>query len=172
MHSFNDWLAHWQSFFAAVAAVASTLAGLLFVSLSLNREKISRQADRGLLRLARRSFADFLFTLVIALVVLVPDQGTGGLAGALLLLGVARAVWLTRQIRELRRTTGKMRPFQVLLEYAFPLFSCVGLLATGTALYRQHWGALYWLVPVVAVLLVTASWNAWSLLLLEKQLAE
>ncbi len=30
MHSFNEWLAHWQTFFATVATLAATLAGLLF----------------------------------------------------------------------------------------------------------------------------------------------
>ena len=168
MRSFNEWLTHWQTFFAAVAAVASTLAGLLFVSLSLNRDRFSLQANSSLLRLARRSFADFLFTLIIALLVLVPDQGTKGLAASLLLVGLARAWSLIKQFRTLRAQVG----VGLLVEYALPLASCLGLLATSVAIFRDHWIALYWLVPVLAILLVTASWNAWALLLLERKLAE
>ncbi len=54
--SFTERVVQWQPFFITVATVAGTLVGLLFISLSINREAIT--ADHKLLRLARRSFGD------------------------------------------------------------------------------------------------------------------
>jgi hypothetical protein len=59
MNAFTDQLAEWQVFYSTVALASVTLAGLLFVSLSINREAV-RGGGQGLsLRLARESFGDF-----------------------------------------------------------------------------------------------------------------
>ena len=54
--SFTERIVQWQPFFITVATVAGTLVGLLFISLSINRDAVA--ANQTLLRLARRSFSD------------------------------------------------------------------------------------------------------------------
>src|ERR1051325_5298678 len=71
--SFVERIVQWQPFFITVATVAGTLVGLLFISLSINRDAIV--GNHTLFRLARRSFADFIFILLIALFFLIPLQG-------------------------------------------------------------------------------------------------
>src|SRR5580658_7276682 len=95
---FDEKIILWQPFFTTVAAVSATLVGLLFVSISLNRERISADANRELMRLARRSFSDFLVVLLVALFFLIPNQGQKALAIELLAMGVFRVRWMTLQI--------------------------------------------------------------------------
>src|SRR5580658_8540747 len=95
---FDEKIILWQPFFTTVAAVSATLVGLLFVSISLNRERISAEANRELMRLARRSFSDFLLVLLIALFFLIPRQGQLALSLELAAMGVFRIRWMTMQI--------------------------------------------------------------------------
>lgn len=98
METLYDSLARWQPFFTAVAGATATLVGLLFVSLSINREKITTEENRHLLRLAQRSFGDFLFAMFIALLFLVPNHETYGLAGPLFILAAVRGWFLIRAL--------------------------------------------------------------------------
>lgn len=87
MDAFTQQIAQWQWFFGTVSASAATFTGLLFVSLSVNRSPTGPLAGTRLIK-ARRSFGDFIFVLMMGLVFLVPHQVPGGLALALLVLGV------------------------------------------------------------------------------------
>lgn len=60
----------WQSFYSTLAAVAATLAGLLFVALSLNLELLVRAEHEHTARIARQTFTMFLSVLVGALLLL------------------------------------------------------------------------------------------------------
>ena len=73
-------LAEWHDFFAAVAGVAATLVGLLFVALALNPAVMADDGPAGLRTWAGQTFHSFLMVLVIALVVLIPDTGPLGWA--------------------------------------------------------------------------------------------
>jgi hypothetical protein len=91
-------LVAWQSFFATLAAATATLAGLLFVALSLNLELLMRDEHQHAKRVATQTFAMFLYVLIVALLLLMPHGtrlelalevaavGVVGLAGALVLL--------------------------------------------------------------------------------------
>lgn len=80
-------LAEWHDFFAAVAGVAATLVGLLFVALALNPRIMADASPAGLRIWAAQTFHDFLTVLVVALIVLIPDAEAVGLGVPLLLLG-------------------------------------------------------------------------------------
>ncbi len=64
-------LERWIPFFSLVGGAAATLAGLLFVALSINRDKLSAGESKIMLRLAQRCFADYLFVLVICVFLLI-----------------------------------------------------------------------------------------------------
>ena len=94
---FTDQLLAWQIFYSTVALACTTLAGLLFVSLSIHKEKLQGRSDGHSLRLARGSCGDFLYVLMIGLVFPVPHQSPIGLAITLFVLGGSRGIGLTRQ---------------------------------------------------------------------------
>ncbi|EEF58035.1 hypothetical protein [Pedosphaera parvula] len=167
MESFNDLITRWQPFFSAVAGVTATLAGLLFVSLSINREKITAQENRKLLRLAQRSFADYLYALFISLMFLMPNHESFGLAIPLFMVVAVRVWFLVRVMRRSRKgenpaTLGGLR------ENVIQIISCLGLVAAGVEIYRGEVIATFFLVPVIALLLCNASMNAWLLLVMER----
>jgi len=169
MH-FDERVQQWQPFFTTVATVAATLVGLLFVSLSLNREKIASEPDQMLLRLARRSFSDFLFVLLIALFFLIPFQGSTGLAIELFGLGAFRIRWLVLQFLSQAKHERKPTAPTWVREYMLPVLTVIGLLIAGAGIYEEELAAINWfVVPVIGSLLLRASWNAWLLLILERK---
>lgn len=169
MESFYDLLIKWQPFFAAVAGVAATLAGLLFVSLSINREKITARENRILLRVAQRSFGDLIFALFIAILFLIPAHETYSLAVPLFILAACRGWLLARSFyRSAKNNLQNPAGFNGFREYAFQILSWLGLLAATVEIYRGKVLAIFFLVPVIALLLYNASLNAWLLLIMEK----
>jgi hypothetical protein len=169
MDSFTDSLTKWQPFFSTIAAVAATLAGLLFVSLSLNREKITAQENRLLLRLARRSFGDFMYALFIALMFLMPNHMPYPLAIPLICFSAVRGWLLVRSICHFSKTTWENHDkFGVWRDLAFQAVTSLGLLVAAVEIYRGEIVATFILVPIISFLLYNASANAWSLLILER----
>jgi hypothetical protein len=170
MNSFTEQLRDWQFFYSTVAAASATLTGLLFVSLSIHLEKIKSPQGTLMLRTAQRSFEDFLYVLMIALVFLVPHPVPIGLAIALFVLGGARLLGLVRQILRSTRDAGRRRnAAEVMREYGLPALACLGLAAVGVEVLRGDTESIFGLVLVIAALLATASWNAWLLLVQEKR---
>ena len=168
MDAFTQQLRDWQLFYSTVALASVTLAGLLFVSLSLHHESIKGRRDTRMLSLARGSFGDFLYLLMIGLVFLVPHQAPFGLAVALFVLGAARSLGLLRQALRPSRNRLAQRPGSKLLrEIGLPTLASLGLVVVGIEILRGDMLAIYALVLVVAALLATASWNAWLILVEE-----
>jgi hypothetical protein len=168
MSEFTLVLKDWQVFFSTVALASVTLAGLLFVSLSLRFEKIRRNKDSSFMRLARNSFADFLYVLMLGLIFLVPHPVPAGLAVALFVLGASRAIGLFRVGRGTGKNYGNKRSTaQILRESALPAVASLGLIVVGMEILRGDMTSIYALVLVVAALLTSASWNAWLILVEE-----
>lgn len=161
MESFYDKLTHWQPFFSTVAGATATLAGLLFIALSINRDKIIAE-NRDLLRSAKRSFGDYLFAMFIALLFLMPNHEPIALALSLLSVAVVRICFLAVA---LCHSSNKNR----WREQFIPALSCVGLLVVVAEIYRGEIMAAFLLVVVIAFLLYNATMNAWDLLIMEKK---
>jgi hypothetical protein len=166
LDTFTEQLQDWQLFYSTVALASVTLAGLLFVSLSLHLDAIKGPEHTRLMRLARGSFGDFLYVLMLGLVFLVPHQVPVGLAVALFVLGASRGFGLVLQARRTFRI-GKAVTINLhgLREIALPALASLGLLIVGVEVMRGDMVSLFALVIVVAALLATASWNAWLILI-------
>jgi hypothetical protein len=170
MDTFIAQLHEWQIFYSTVSLASVTLAGLLFVSLSLHHEAIKGSPDRRMLRLARGSFGDFLYLLMLGLVFLVPHQAPLGLAIALFVLGASRGIGLLRQVaRSSSAAAAGRKGASALREVALPALASLGLIVVGVEVLRGDMLAIYALVFVVAALLATASWNAWLILVEEEE---
>jgi hypothetical protein len=169
LDTFTQQLREWQLFYSTVALASVTLAGLLFVSLSLHHESIKGRQDAHKLTLARGSFGDFLYLLMIGLVFLVPHQAPFGLAVALFALGAARGIGILREIlRPAASRLAQRRGNRLLREVALPALASLGLIVVGVEILRGDMLSIFALVLVVAALLGTASWNAWLILVEEE----
>jgi hypothetical protein len=165
MDEFVQALNEWEIFFSTVSLASVTLAGLLFVSLSIRQEQMKNQVFRSVVRLARGSFGDFLYVLMLGLVFLVPHPAPIGLAVALCVLGISRAVGMARQIyRTLRSTAKGQEDMHAFRGIVLPAIASLGLVVVGVEVVRGVMIAIYALVIVVAALLSSASWNAWLIL--------
>lgn len=173
MESFYDGLVKWQPFFTASAGVAATLAGLLFVALSLNRERIAAEENRLLMRHAYRSFGDFLLALFIALLFLVPVYEATSLIISLAFPLAFRGQYLARSLyKTIKMNHGKRTLLKIAREYLFQALSWLVLLLAAIEIYRGKMIATYLIVPVIALLMYNATLNAWQLLILEKRIEE
>jgi hypothetical protein len=169
MALFQESIQSWQIFYATVAAAAATLTGLLFVSLSLNRERLKGKRGQATAALARRTFGDFLYVIMLALVFLVPHQVPLSLTVALLALGLARSVGIISEILHRQRSKRKFAGmWDILQEIGLPGLVSFGLIVVAVLIAYDRYEILYGLVAVIAALLVSACWNAWMLLLLEE----
>ena len=166
MEIFQASIQSWQVFYATVAAVSATLTGLLFVSLSLNRDRLKEQNPRTIIGRARQTFGDFLYVLMISLVFIVPHQLPLSLSIALLVLGLSRGIAFFRQAA----ISLKNKSISLLIlvkEIGLPFTASLGLIIVAIAINFGVMDAIYGLVAVIAALLVTACWNAWLLLIEE-----
>jgi hypothetical protein len=158
-------LAEWHDFFAAVAGVAATLVGLLFVALALNPTVMADASPTGLRTWAAHTFHDFLTVLSVALVLLIPDTGEVGLGVPLLLLGL----WgVGRVVVDVRRVRSDPAPEwhgrRVLGRFASPLAGYALLVWVGAQVLGGDADSVGWLVGAVFFLMISASSNCWDLL--------
>lgn len=168
MSEFSSSLLSWQLFFATVATASATLTGLLFVSLSLRKERFSGQGSSLIKTSARRAFSDFLHVLMIAIVFLVPHKIPLSLTVALVVLGISRGFGLFRDYyRNWRKLKQKMSGRTFLREFGLPAMASIGLIAIAVAVLIGMTDSIYWLVGVIAALLLSACWRAWLLLVEE-----
>ena len=158
-------LAEWHDFFAAVAGVAATLVGLLFVALALNPRIMADASPAGLRIWAAQTFHDFLTVLVVALIVLIPDAEAVGLGVPLLLLGfwgVARVIWAARRVHS--DPVPEWHGRRVLGRFASPLVGYAIAVWVGVQVLGGDADAIGWLVATVFFLMVSAASNCWDLL--------
>jgi hypothetical protein len=152
----------WRDFGVAAASTAATLAGLVFVAVSINLRQILKYPN--LPARAGQTLTLFATPLVVGLFVLVPGQPGAALGSELLVAGVSIGGFQLlldsrspRSDREPRRTwlVGRITPAVV---------SCGCLVIAGGTLLARAGGGLYWLVPSVLAAMIFGLVNAWVLL--------
>ncbi len=152
----------WANFGLAAAAAAATLAGLLFVALSINLQRIL--AFPNLPGRAAQTLILFATPLVIGIFLVVPGQSptvlgwellvTGATVGAVQLLIDARSPQSDKET-QLTWLVGRIGP---------PVVVCGCLVIAGATTLAGAGGGLYWLVPGVLAALIFGLVNAWVLL--------
>jgi len=166
MDAFAQAVEAWHDFYIMVGTAAATLIGLLFVSLSLNASVIRRKSNADLRALAAQTFGNFLSVLMFAVVFLIPSQVPEGLGLPLVAVGGFQLYNTVSRLLEARRMGPRVWGRRGLtLRYVIPgvCFATLMIIAASVLLGRT--GGLYWLVPVMILLLVAASRNAWDLLM-------
>ncbi len=150
----------WHDFFMGTIGAAAALTGLLFVAISINLEQILKYPQ-----LPGRA-AGTLGILVSALVVsgfaLAPGQGNRALGIEIAAAGAVvavQAVWVAHG----KETPGEPTVWQI-EHLATLLLPSVALLVGGTSLIAGGGGGLYWVLAAILLAFVSASINAWVLL--------
>lgn len=166
MNEFAASIARWSSFFSTLAAVSATLAGLLFVSVTLRHRILHARRLASVRRLALHAFRSFLFLVVLSMTFLVPDPTPVSAGLPLLCIGLYAGVNGLRLMRadhadceaSLIRVPGAGRAYIVsMLTYVGVCASAIGLMA----------GYAYSTFAIVGFLiwnLARATENAWNVL--------
>lgn len=157
----------WHEFYLMAGTAAVTLAGLLFVAISLHIDALIDDSRAYLLGLARTVLLSFVMVLTLSLVMLIPHQSlrmTGVLLSA---LGVVAFAVTTRQARagaasthhdEFSRALFRRRQMIPLFGYGWLVLTGVAVLVTGVPEFT------YWAVGAVCMLLGNAAGTSWDLL--------
>jgi len=156
-------LTAWGNFFFAGAGAAATLAGLLFVAMSINLSRIISFPSLSVR--AAETMIGLGGTLAISMLALVPHQTCRVFGARVLVLGTA--TWVVpfgMQLRALARRL-YVRKSHILLRMVIHQGATLPLVAGGVWLVRTDQSGLYLLVPGVITAMLSALMNAWVLLI-------
>lgn len=165
MDTFAQTVMSWHDFYIMTGTAAASLLGLLFVGLSLNLEIISRQENTSLSGLATQTFGNFLYVLFLSITMLVPDQTPVGVGLPLLIMGFYGTLINGRAlVRAVRKPNPAWGAGYIFWRFVGPVLSFIGLLIISFYAFQGNGLMLYWLIAVIAVLLLVATRNSWDLL--------
>jgi hypothetical protein len=152
----------WHDFYLLIGGASASLVGLLFVGLSQHLRVVVTNPE--VLRLARRTFLTFLSVVLVAAFALLPGQEPRALGTGLLVIGlvgvasVFPGAW--------KRTVNTAGAYGVFLatRVGVNVLGFLGLTAVGLALKVSSMAMLGWLAATVLILVATACYNSWDLL--------
>jgi hypothetical protein len=169
---FSQVVERWHDFYFALAGIAATLVGLLFVVVSLKRDvlRIPRFAD--LTNLVELTFNNFLALTLFALLFLAPGQTRQGISIPVIVISLAMLVSNFREIRDANRHAE--HPIRQILmpgRVVIPQISALSILAYGLWILASllilsgQTDPLNWLAVPAFLLLGSATQTAWSFLI-------
>ena len=166
MDAFSLAIEGWHDFYLMIGTAAATLVGLLFVSLSLNADAITRRTNANLRLLATQTFTSFITVIMFAVLFLIPNQLPLGLGLPLLGIGGYGLYNVVSQYRKARLSPPRSwSRGSIARRFATPILCFTVLMVIAVTVLLGQTDGLYWLVPVMILLIVAASGNAWDLLL-------
>ena len=163
--TYPEWLGQWHEFYLMAGTAAVTLAGLLFVALSLHLDRLVEESHEHLLALARVTLLSFTMTLFASMIMLVPPVGahqTAIMLGAMSVAGLSFTFRLTRAARhhdEAGFSRGLVRK-----RLLFPTVGYVLMLLTAVSLWLGVPEMLYMMVGSMCMILGNAAGTSWELL--------
>lgn len=164
--SFAEQLGAWVPFATMLGGAAATLMGLLFVAVSINSRAVTEMGDKDARMLAINTFAGFLFLLVYALYLLVPNQSRNSLGWSFLISAIIQCrVILEDAVRIWRVQPGRATFLHLVARQALPVASAVLIAVVGILLIGNWSTDLDLLLYAFFSLLIGSTVNAWFLLL-------
>jgi modulator of FtsH protease len=154
----------WSDLFVAAAGASAALAGLVFVAISINLDRIIGEA--GLPDRALETVLLLVLVLLVSLVGLIPGQSSGALGTEVLFLSLTVATVVFRLPTIGMGGTGGFTPPRawVWTRWGVRLAATVPFVAGGLGLLLEAGGGLYWVVAGIVFATVGAIANAWVLL--------
>jgi hypothetical protein len=151
----------WHDLFVAVAGASAALAGLVFVAVSINIERII--GYKGLPERALETLLYLVLVLLVSIVGLIPAQSHVALGVELLVLSVGIGGGITR-LRTIQVDSGEVPFTWALSRWTVRAVAIVPLVVGGAGILVESGGGLYWIVAGIVFAISGAVASAWVLL--------
>jgi len=160
-----EWIERWHEFYLMAGTAAVTLAGLLFVALSLHLDRLVEESHEHLLALARVTLLSFTIVLFASMCMLVPPTGPHQTAIMLGVMSVAALTFTFRLTRAARHheEAGFSRG-QIRKRLMFPTIGYLLMLLTAVGLWLHIPEMLYMMVGSMCMILGNAAGTSWELI--------
>lgn len=153
----------WNDLFVATAGASATLAGLMFVGLSINLDKLVKMP--GVLLRAAASLALLTSALGLSILLLIPDQSVRNAGIEILGVAIASAAIVgLLSLRSIRRTTAQYRGNALALT-GLRVFALVPLAISGALMIADHPNGTDLLVPGILMTFIVTIVDAWVILI-------
>ena len=163
--SFGEWVHGWHDFYLMTGTAAVTLAGLLFVALSLHLDRLVEKNHEHLLGLSRATLTSFVMVLVASLFMLVPGMSARLTGVMLTILGSVGCVTILLFMRSARHhPEGGFTLIQLRRRTLIPLIGYGMIVFVGIGLLNGIPEALYQMIAACSMLLGNAAGTSWELL--------
>lgn len=158
--------AGWHEFFLMAGTAAVTLAGLLFVAISLHVETLIHESRTHLLALARSILLSYVMVLTFSLMMLVPAQPIRIVGAEMTAVGVVFLIFTVGQLRGARGVEHPDFPHRLFRRRLMPMMVGYLMVAlTGVSLLVLRVPEFFFLViGALCMLLGNATGASWDLL--------
>ena len=160
-----EWQERWHEFYLMAGTAAVTLAGLLFVALSLHLDRLVEESHEQLLALARVTLLSYTFVLFASMFMLVPAvsrRQTAIMLGGMAVVGLGWLIRLTRAARH-HEEAGFSRAL-VRRRLTAPIVGMLLMLLTAIGVWLGIVEILYMMVGSMCMILGNAAGTSWDLL--------
>lgn len=151
----------WTDFFVASAGASAALAGLVFVAVSINVERILQ--FRGLPERALATVLLLLSVVLVALICLIPGQSRDALAAELFVVSLLFAAQIFRLISPARADHDRSLA-HIASHLLLVALGTIPFVVGAVTLFAEGGGGLYWIAAGVILATAGAVANAWVLL--------
>jgi hypothetical protein len=132
----------WESFFVAQVGASAAVAGLVFVGVSINLDKILKYA--GLPGRTLEALIVLILALITSSLMLVPGQSNTLIGAELLGVGLLAWIWIvTLDVLNLRQLEPRYRKAWVLLRVALSQFATLPIIIAGAVTLAQGTANFY-----------------------------
>jgi hypothetical protein len=152
----------WSDFGVGIAGAAAALAGLLFVAVSINVDRIVSYPT--LPARALQTLIMFVYSLMIGILILIPQQPPVVLGVELLVTALSVGGLLIYHNRPSQRSDQESRTSWLFVRLLPSIAVLVLTVVAGASVMSGVGGGLYWLPGAVVLAFVTGLANAWVLL--------
>lgn len=153
----------WTDLFVATAGASAALAGLLFVAVSINLERIL--SYEGLPERALETLLLLVGVLVISILALMPGQSAQAVGAEALVFGLLLAAAVFRLPAPRDQETGVEPAHWRVGRLAVRAIGTIPFAIGGLSLLLETGGGLYWVAAGIVLAIIGGVVNAWVLLI-------